>query len=142
MAGLSAWQGGFLLLTLGVAIVASESEELKPGNVTVTSYTTESITLSWVAAVDEGVWYQIWFWPVNASMDLAMATTIHNSFTIVDLLPGEMYNIWLLGIKGNSTSEYVTIKHSTSMSSPTITYNLEILESLFNIKFVYFKHCI
>ncbi len=103
--------GLYVLLLIGLV---EGFDELKPSNVTVTAYSTVSISLSWQAASEDGVWYQIWFWPVNASMDLAMATTIHHSFIIIDLLPGELYNIWLLGIKGNSTSQYVTIQHHTS----------------------------
>lgn len=94
-------------------LIQCKHESHKPGNLTVLDYGARSIKLAWQSASAPSTWYQLWFWPVNASLDLAMATTVDSYFTLVDLIPGEVYNIWLLGINGNETSDYLTIQHPT-----------------------------
>ena len=105
-----------VLIWIMILLKSSHCKDMqhKPTDLVVVEYTSTSITLTWQPARAKSTWYQLWFWPVNSSLDLAMATTVENIFTLVDLVPGEMYNIWLLGINGNDTSDYVTLQHSTS----------------------------
>ena len=57
--------------------------------------------------------FQLWYWPENATSDVRMVTTQTNNFTLRHLTPGTLYNIWLLGISGNSTTDYTTLRHLT-----------------------------
>ena len=108
----------YLLACLWITLEVSNCKDVrhKPTNLTVVEYGSTSITLTWDPAKAKATWYQLWFWPVNSSLDLAMATTVEQHFTLVDLIPGETYNIWLLGINGNETSDYVTLQHPTSIT--------------------------
>lgn len=94
---------------------------LQPRNVSVKSYGHDFIVLTWEHALahdiltiyEATIQYQIWHWPVNASLELIMASTYSNSYTIMDLKPGQTYSIWVLGITDNITSDYVTLLQST-----------------------------
>ena len=120
---------------------------LQPTAVNVTDYGHTYITISWHPAVLDSfnsdhafidrtdihtitVLYQIWHWPVNASLELVMSTTFTTSFTISNLLPGQAYSLWVLGIADNITSDYVTLLQTTGipmngneqMEAMTITF--------------------
>ena len=101
---------------------------LQPNEVNVSDYGPTFITLSWYPAILDSynelnafnghhaqVHYQVWHWPVNASLELVMSTTFTTTFTISHLVPGQSYSLWVLGIEGNVTSDYVTLLQTTGV---------------------------
>ena len=87
---------------------------LQPYNLSVSDITLTSINLEWSCDCGKYTQYQLWYWPVNASMDLTMTVTKATSYVIRNLEPGQLYSVWLLAAAGNLTSDYVTLQHRTS----------------------------
>ena len=126
-----------LITSLAIILqLIQASDPFSPRNLTVEDFTKTMIRLSWLMPVDgvlpapettrdtsPDMHFQIWYWPVNASMNLTMASTTDYNYTISGLSPGRMYSIWLLGIQGNLTSDYVTLHQRTGRSSPTWASN-------------------
>ncbi len=101
-----------------VAVVLSQTVEnrdyLQPYNLTVSDFSTYNIALTWECDCGDETQYQLWYWPVNASMDLTMTVTSSKTYVVRNLEPGQLYSVWLLAAEGNLTSEYVTLQHRTS----------------------------
>ena len=87
---------------------------LQPYNLSVSEVSLTSISLEWLCDCGKYTQYQLWYWPVNASMDLTMTVTKATSYVIRNLEPGQLYSVWLLAAEGNLTSDYVTLQHRTS----------------------------
>ena len=107
---------------------------LEPSDLHVLDYGRNYITLAWTPAsmdlldhparsfstVGDGnggdspfVLYQVWYWPINDAMELVMSTTSGTSFTILQLVSGQSYSVWVLGMAQNVTSDYVTLMQTT-----------------------------
>ena len=108
---------GFLLLWLITLLENCESYPavyLQPYNLSVTNSSPTTISLEWFCDCSKYTQYQLWYWPVNASMDLTMTVTKPTTYIIRNLEPGQLYSVWLLAAEGNMTSEYVTLQSRTS----------------------------
>lgn len=86
-----------------------------PRDVTVENFTPSTLTLSWSSKIEDGVEavYKLLYWPTNMPKDMKLATTARTSYTLDDLVPGELYTIWVVAIVGNITSDYVTVQQQT-----------------------------
>ncbi len=106
----------FLVLSCAVHLnvaMTTVSVPFQPDNFTVLDVDLTSMTLEWYSMSSKSTQFQIWYWPVNASVDLTMTITRKKSHTIKNLESGELYSVWLLAVEGNVTSEYVTLQHRT-----------------------------
>ncbi len=102
------------ILLIVISSCQGSVEYLTPYNLSVTEFSLTTITLDWECNCGEDTQYQLWYWPVNASMDLTMTVTKTTSYVIRNLEPGQLYSVWLLAAEGNLTSDYVTLQHRTS----------------------------
>ena len=108
---------GLLLLWLAALFERCESHPvayLQPYNLSVSNSSVTTISLEWLCDCSRYTQYHLWYWPVNASMDLTMTVTKATNYIIRNLEPGQLYNVWLLAAEGNMTSEYVTLQSRTS----------------------------
>ena len=108
---------GFLLLCFVTLSERCESHPvvyLQPYNLSVTNFSLTTISLEWFCDCSKYTQYQLWYWPVNASMDLTMTVTKATNYVIRNLEPGQLYSVWLLAAEANMTSEYVTLQYRTS----------------------------
>ncbi len=93
--------------------ITQVSVPFQPVNFTVSDVDLTSMTLEWYSMSSKSTQFQIWYWPVNASVDLTMTITRNKFHTIRNLESGELYSVWLLAVEGNVTSEYVTLQQRT-----------------------------
>ena len=108
---------GLLLLWLVTLFEGCESHPivyLQPYNLSVINSSLTTLSLEWLCDCSKYAQYQLWYWPVNASMDLTMTVTKATDYIIRNLEPGQMYSVWLLAAEGNTTSDYVTLQSRTS----------------------------
>ena len=78
---------------------------------TVTDYDNRAVAMQ----SHDDMTYQVWYWSVNLSQDILMKTTTQNTVVLDDLIPGEIYNIWLMGVRLNQSQDLVTFQHRTSV---------------------------
>ena len=108
---------GLLLLWLVTLFERCESHPiayLQPYNLSVINSSLTTLSLEWLCDCSKYTQYQLWYWPVNASMDLTMTVTKATDYIIRNLEPGQLYSVWLLAAEGNMTSDYVTLQSRTS----------------------------
>ena len=91
------------------------SVEFEAREILLLKYTSTSLTLAWSVGLDRSTHYQVWYWPANTTLKVQMLTTTSHNITVQHLIPGELYNVWLLGIDGNVTTDYVTLQHRTGI---------------------------
>ena len=115
-----------------------DSIYLQPYNLSVSDFSLTSIRLDWFCDCSRYTQYQLWYWPVNASMDLTMTVTKAKSYIVRNLEPGQLYIVWLLAVEGNLTSDYVTVQHRTSNSIARIFILMSIYYLILKIFFVFF----
>lgn len=116
-----------LLSLLVLSHLLQASELFSPSNITVEELTSDTMRLSWdfneaalpllsdpgsVSAPSQ-TYFRIYYWRVNMSANPLMASTRDLNLTLTGLRPGAEYSIWLLGLHGNMTSDYVTLKQRT-----------------------------
>ncbi len=58
--------------------------------------------------------YQLWYWAVDSDSDVLMKSTYRRMIRLGNLTPGELYNIWLIGIQKGVSHDFVTLRHRTS----------------------------
>ena len=95
------------------AVYSYHSNVSIPQNLTVASYNDSNLTLAWLPSPHSEMWYQLWFWPRDVDLELAMVTTADVNYTFTGLVPGQLYSFWLVGIVGNQTSDYTTLQQRT-----------------------------
>ena len=108
---------GLLLLWFVTLLERCESHPivyLQPYNLSVINSSLTTLSLEWLCDCSKYTQYQLWYWPVNASMDLTMTVTKATNYIIRNLEPGQLYSVWLLAAEGNMTSDYVTLQSRTS----------------------------
>ena len=93
---------------------SSQSQSL---NVDVVEYSSTVVSLVWdPAPLDGRVRYQIWFWidgQSHSDEKVNMEYTYDHKISLTHLVPGELYNIWLMGIHGNQSYDYLTFQQRT-----------------------------
>ena len=103
-----------MLIVPTLMIQFQQAEFFKPRNVTVTELTPYTISLSWSGMQEDlNNQYQILYWPSGITKELKRGSTYEHMFTIENLKPGDLYTIWLVAIRGNLTSDYVTLQQRT-----------------------------
>ena len=122
------------------------SELFSPRNVTIDGFNSTSISLSWRGSLrpippedsdgltdpDPGeTHFKLYFW-WNGSAPTHL-TTPHYNITLTGLRPGALYSIWLIGMHGNMTSDYVTLYQRTGRQCMMILLFFQM--SLFIINF-------
>ena len=80
-----------------------------------TNVTSHSITLKWDSVDLQGSWFKVVYWPVRKRVGRKskVKRTYGVLYRIDNLLPGMLYNVWLIGLRGNMTCDYVTLQQRT-----------------------------
>lgn len=112
-----------LLLCWCVCGFVQSSRTISPSwAITILDYTSNSLSFTWdVAPPGRRMTYQIWYWPVMSAAEHRKIVTDKTWTMISELDPGRLYNLWLLGISGNNTQDYITFQHRTSLSIAFVT---------------------
>ena len=128
----------FSLLLLIICLCVS-SQQFEQRGLRLANASSTSLGLVWdVDLYDENTMYKVWYWPVNTSSAevSVIAVTDGNHVELDDLVPGQMYTVWLFGMmEGNITSDYVTFQHRTGLWAYPI--NLLITRVIFNVMVQY-----
>lgn len=107
--------GSVASILLSLCAVSPKAKRFEPHQLAVLNHTSTSITLAWELGDEHNIHFQVWYWPSNSSLQVQMLSLAQNNVTLHNLIPGELYNIWLLGIQGNITTYYVTLLQTTGM---------------------------
>lgn len=107
--------GSFASILLSFCAGSPMAKRFEPHQLAVLNYTSTSITLAWELGDERNIHFQVWYWPSNSSLQVQMMSLAQNNVTLHNLIPGELYNIWLLGIQGNITTDYVTLLQTTGI---------------------------
>ena len=58
--------------------------------------------------------YKVWYWPGNRTFELKTFHTYAPYAVLDGLVPGQLYNIWLMGVQhADVTSDYIAFQQMT-----------------------------
>ena len=85
-----------------------------PHGIVIEDRNTDNIVVSWdQLASSSRTNYRLWYWPDSYLDDIHVKYVVDHEIVLSDLIAGELYNFWLMGVQDGVTQVYVTFQHRT-----------------------------